>query len=101
MTRNMACSMALGALGAAGAGDRFGANLRRCRRVDARWRRPRGDRRRAGRIGRPFIARRSITVRPVYRPVYVAPPVYVVQPYYRHDRGRHRGWAKKGYAPYG
>ncbi len=41
---------------------------------------------------------------PVYRgprPVYVqARPVRVVQPYYRHDRGRHLGWGKKnrGYA---
>ncbi|HEY6506548.1 MAG TPA: hypothetical protein VIY56_00960 [Vicinamibacterales bacterium] len=40
---------------------------------------------------------------PVYRsprPVYIpAPPVrvvQVVQPYYRHDRGRHVGWGKKG-----
>jgi hypothetical protein len=33
---------------------------------------------------------------PVYGPVYVAPrPVYVVQPYYGYDRGRH--WGKKGY----
>ena len=36
---------------------------------------------------------------PVYRgprTVYVpARPVRVVQPYYRHDRGRHLGWGKK------
>lgn len=39
---------------------------------------------------------------PVYRPVYVVPqPVYVVQPYYRHDRGKHKGWGKKGYRAYG
>jgi hypothetical protein len=39
---------------------------------------------------------------PVYRPAYVVPrPVYVAQPYYGHYRGRHRGWAKKGYAGYG
>lgn len=38
---------------------------------------------------------------PVYRPVYVVPqPVYVVQPYYRHDRGKHKGWAKRGYRSY-
>lgn len=36
---------------------------------------------------------------PVYRgprTVYVpARPVHVMQPYYRHDRGRHLGWSKK------
>jgi len=32
--------------------------------------------------------------RPVYRPAYVR-PVYA-QPYYRNDRGRHLGWYKNG-----
>jgi hypothetical protein len=42
---------------------------------------------------------------PVYRgprTVYVpARPVRVVQPYYRHDRGRHLGWSKKNRGYYG
>lgn len=42
---------------------------------------------------------------PVYRgprTVYVpARPVRVVQPYYRHDRGRHLGWGKKNRGYYG
>jgi hypothetical protein len=42
---------------------------------------------------------------PVYRgprTVYVpARPARVVQPYYRHDRGRHLGWSKKNRGYYG
>ena len=104
MTRNMACSMALGALAlllpTTGSAQTF---------VDVGVWTPRGG----GRVvvggapvyGGPVYGGPVYGVpvyrRPVYRPVYVAPPVYVVQPYYRHDRGKHRGWAKKGYAPYG
>ena len=104
MTRNMACSLTLGALAllvpATGSAQTF---------VDVGVWTPGGG----GRVvvggapvyGVPVYGAPVYGVpvyrRPVYRPVYVAPPVYVVQPYYRHDRGKHRGWAKKGYAPYG
>ena len=111
MTRNMAGSLALGALAllvpATGSAQAF---------VDVGVWMPGGG----GRVvvggapvyGGPVYGAPVYGVpvyrRPVYRPVYVAPPVYVVpqpvyvaQPYYRHDRGKHRGWAKKGYVPYG
>jgi len=99
MTRNIACSLALGALAllvpTTGSAQTF---------VDVGVWTPGGG----GRVvigGAPVygvpVYHAPVYRAPVYRPVYVAPPVYVVQPYYRYDRGRHRGWAKKGYAPYG
>jgi hypothetical protein len=103
MTRNMACSLALGALAllvpTTGSAQTF---------VDVGvWTRGGGGRVVVG--GAPVYAA-PVYAAPVYYPeVYYPPvyyarpvyrPVYVAQPYYRHDRGRHRGWAKKGYAPY-
>lgn len=100
MTRNLACSLALGALGllipAGGSAQTF---------VDVGvWTRGVGGRVVVGGapVYRAPIYRAPIYRGPAYRPVYVVPqPVYVVQPYYRHDRGRHRGWSKKGYPAYG
>ena len=103
MTRNLACSLALGSLAllvpATGSAQTF---------VDVGvWTRGGGGRVVVG--GAPVYAAPVYTApvyypevyyppvyytRPVYRPVYVA-PVYA-QPYYRHDRGRHLGWYKNG-----
>jgi hypothetical protein len=102
MTRNMACSLALGALAlvvpSSGSAQTF---------VDVGvWTRGGGGRVVVG--GAPVYQVPVYPVPvyrgPVYRPVYVVPqPVYVVPQYYRGDRGRHRGWYKngpRGYAPY-
>ena len=107
MSRKIVCSLALGGLAllvpAAGSAQTF---------VDVGvWTSGGGGRVVIG--GAPVyrgpVYRAPVYVAPVYRPVYVAPPpVYVVepyypyyaQPYYRYDRGRHLGWAKKG-RPYG
>ena len=104
MSRKLVCSLSLGALAllvpAAGSAQTF---------VDVGvWTRGGGGRVVIG--GAPVyhvpVYRAPVYVAPVYRPVYVAPPpVYVVepyyvQPYYQYDRGRHKGWGKKG-RPYG
>ena len=104
MSRKLVCSLSLGALAllvpAAGSAQTF---------VDVGvWTRGGGGRVVIG--GAPVyhvpVYRAPVYVAPVYRPVYVAPPVYVVepyyvQPYYQYDRGRHKGWGKKGRGPYG
>jgi hypothetical protein len=52
-------------------------------------------------IGGPPVYRSRGPVYVPARPVYVdRRPVYVV-PQYRHDRGKHKGWAKHGRGPYG
>jgi hypothetical protein len=107
MTRNMACSFALGALAllvpTTGSAQTF---------VDVGvWTRGGGGRVVVG--GAPVYAA-PVYAAPVYYPeVYYPPvyyarpvyrPVYVAQPYYRHDRGRHLGWYKnnkKGRVVYG
>ena len=101
MTRNMACSLALGALAllvpSASVAQTF---------VDVGvWTRGGGGRVVVG--GAPVYSvpvyyppvyyppvyySRPIYPRPIYRPVYVAPQ------YYRYDRGRHLGWYKNGKA---
>ena len=111
MTRNMACSLTLGALAllvpATGSAQTF---------VDVGVWTPGGG----GRVvvgGAPVYGGAGLWRAGVWRArlpqtdlsprlrgsarLRRAEPVYVVQPYYRHDRGKHRGWAKKGYAPYG
>ena len=105
MSRKLVCSLSLAALAllmpAAGSAQTF---------VDVGvWTRGGGGRVVIG--GAPVyrvpVYRAPVYVAPVYRPVYVAPPpVYVVepyyaQPYYQYDRGRHKGWGKKGRGPYG
>ena len=107
MTRNMACSFALGALAllvpTTGSAQTF---------VDVGvWTRGGGGRvvvavLRSMRL--PSTPPRCIYPEVYYPPVYYARPVYrpvyVAQPYYRHDRGRHLGWYKnnkKGRVVYG
>lgn len=99
MTRKLVCSLALGALAllvpATGSAQAF---------VDVGMWTPGGGGRVV--IGGPPVYRVPVYAAPVYRapiyrapirrPIYVAPPVYVVQPYYGRDRGRHRGWSRRG-----
>lgn len=98
MSRKLVCSLSLGLalmVPAAGSAQTF---------VDVGvWTRGGGGRVVIGGapVYRAPVYRAPVYVAPVYRPVYVAPPVYVVEPYYRYDRGRHKGWGKKGRGPYG
>jgi hypothetical protein len=87
MTRSLACALAIGTASlvapSSAAAQRF---------VDVGVWTPGGG-------GRVVIGAPPPVFGPVYRaprPVVVA-PVYGPAPRYRHDRGRHLGWSKKGW----
>ena len=88
MTRTVVCALSLGALALL-----VPANTSAQTRIDVGVWTPGGG-------GRVVIGGSPVYRAP--RPVIVAPaPVYVVQPSYRRDRGKHKGWAKKGRVVYG